>query len=113
MLFLLTLLLVACLLQFSARVSLPAFCQSFRRKYAELLRGLELTRWMKPVTSYRGRVCRHFRALLCPSWEKHSPPIIVLDSPATLWLGVQKVRPKELKIDLSSLRCKDWGLQNE
>ena len=115
MLFLLTLLLVAFLMQFSAWGILRTLRQYFRIKFAEAAGGLD-ARLIKPVI-LRLRCLRcvrqHFGALLCLNWEEHCPPIVVLHFPTRLRRGVRKGQPKDLKIDLSCFRRYDWVLLNE
>ena len=113
MLFLLTLLLVAFLMQLSAWGILRTLRQYFRIEFAEAANGLEIARLIEPVILRLRCILQHFGALLCLNWKEHCPPIVVLHFPTRLRRGVRKGQPKDLKIDLSCFRRYDWVLLNE
>lgn len=110
MLFLLTLLLVACLLQFSAWGTLRGLCRYFRIEFAQAAVALEMTRWIEPVIVRFRFLGRILGVWLCPDWEEHCPPIVVLDSSLQ---GAPQDKPARLKIDMLRLRRFDWVLLNK
>ncbi len=116
MLFLLTLLIVACLLQFSVLGLRGEIRTYFRTEVAELARGLEFARLIEPVIPWLRCILRLFRArqqLLCSYREGYCPPMIVFDSPLRWVREMRSVEPAKLKIDWSDTKHDDWVLLNK
>lgn len=101
MLFLLTLLLVACLLQFSAWGTSRGLCRYFRIEFATAAIASEFKRWIEPVIVRLRLLERSLGVWLCTDGEGHCPPDSTLQAAL---LG----KPASLKIDLFRLKRYDW-----
>jgi len=105
MLFLLTLMLIACLMQISAPGALRTLRQNFRGKSAVSVRWLEIARLVEPTVHRLRFTYWRIRAFTCLREEESCLPILLLDSPARFRLQLRQgeylVKPANLKTELS------------
>lgn len=112
MLFLLTLLLVACLMQFSAFGPQSRLRRYFRAEFTDAAGGLEMAYSIRPLFLWLCRIQRLILgALQRPRKEEHCVPLVVLSSPPIR--AARRDEPTKWEVDPSLFRCCRWLLLNE